>query len=82
MRGGFVLIFHRRHINNPDEMPTIKPNFNSLPQMCGGTERLNMNINMEALQTSFVLMGQGMLGIFLVMAAIALIVWLFTKFAK
>ena len=28
------------------------------------------------------LMGQGMLGIFIVMAAIALIVYLFTKFSK
>ncbi len=41
-----------------------------------------MNINNEMLQMSFKLMGQGMLGIFLVMAAIALIVYLFTKFSK
>lgn len=41
-----------------------------------------MGINSEVLQTSFRLMGQGMLGIFLVMAAIALIVYLFTRFSK
>ena len=41
-----------------------------------------MNVNTEALRTSFLLMGQGMLGIFLVLAAIALIVWLFTNFSK
>lgn len=41
-----------------------------------------MNINMEALMTSLKLMGQGMLGIFLVMAAIALVVYLVTKISK
>lgn len=41
-----------------------------------------MNINMEAFMTSLTLMGQGMLGIFLVMAAIALVVYLVTKISK
>ncbi len=36
----------------------------------------------ESLMLSFKLMGQGMLGIFVVMAAIALIVSLVTKFSK
>lgn len=38
--------------------------------------------NMTDLMSSLQLMWQGMLGIFIVMAAIALIVWLVTKFAK
>lgn len=41
-----------------------------------------MNISFENLQISLELMGMGMLGIFIVMAAIALIVYLFTKFSK
>ncbi len=36
-------------------------------------------VNIEDLGNSFKLMGQGMLGIFVVMAAIALIVYLLTK---
>ena len=44
--------------------------------------RVIMNINQVDLLSSFELMGQGMLGIFLVMAAIAFIVYLFTKFSK
>ena len=39
-------------------------------------------MNTEALQIAFQLMGQGMLGIFVVMAVIALIVFAFTKFSK
>lgn len=41
-----------------------------------------MNINMNDLMAAIKLMGQGMAGIFVVMAAIALIVYLFTKFVK
>ncbi len=41
-----------------------------------------MNINMNDLMAALKLMGQGMAGIFVVMAAIALIVYLFTKFVK
>ena len=41
-----------------------------------------MNINFENLQIAFELMGLGMLGIFIVMAAISLIVYLFTKFSR
>lgn len=41
-----------------------------------------MNINFEHLQFAFKLMGMGMLGIFIVMAAIALIVYLFTRYSK
>ncbi|MBR5614417.1 MAG: sodium pump decarboxylase gamma subunit [Clostridia bacterium] len=41
-----------------------------------------MNINFENLQIAFELMGMGMLGIFIVMAAISLIVYLFTKFSR
>ncbi len=36
----------------------------------------------QNLMNALLLMGQGMGGIFLVMAAIALITWLFTKFSK
>lgn len=39
-------------------------------------------MNTESLKIAFQLMGQGMLGIFVVMAAIALIVFAFTKFSK
>ena len=41
-----------------------------------------MNFNYADLMASLRLMGQGMLGIFLVMAAIALIVYLITKVKK
>ncbi len=41
-----------------------------------------MNINMVNLMSSLKLMWQGMLAIFIVMAVIALIVYLFTKFSK
>lgn len=41
-----------------------------------------MNINYVDLNSSFQIMGQGMLGIFVVMAVIALIVYGFTKFSK
>lgn len=41
-----------------------------------------MNIDMIALEKSFQLMGQGMLGIFIVMAIISLIVYLCTKISK
>ena len=41
-----------------------------------------MNFNYTDLMSSLRLMGQGMLGIFLVMAAIALIVYLITKVKK
>ncbi len=41
-----------------------------------------MNINYDMLNISFKLMGQGMLGIFLVMVVIALVVYLFTKLSK
>ncbi len=39
-------------------------------------------INTENIKIAFELMGQGMLGIFIVMAAISLIVYIFTKFSK
>lgn len=39
-------------------------------------------MDMQALNLAFKLMGQGMLGIFIVMAAISLIVYCFTKFSK
>ena len=39
-------------------------------------------MNNADLMSAIKLMGQGMLGIFIVMAAIALIVYLFTKFSK
>jgi len=38
-----------------------------------------MNFNMADLYSTFKLMGQGMLGIFIVMAAISLVVYLLTK---
>ena len=41
-----------------------------------------MNFNYTDLMASLRLMGQGMLGIFLVMAVIALIVYLITKIKK
>lgn len=41
-----------------------------------------MNFNYTDLMSSLRLMGQGMLGIFLVMAVIALIVYLITKIKK
>lgn len=41
-----------------------------------------MSFNYVDLMSSLRLMGQGMLGIFLVMAAIALIVYLITKIKK
>lgn len=41
-----------------------------------------MNINMDNLFASLNLMWQGMLGIFAVMAVIAVIVYLFTKIQK
>ena len=41
-----------------------------------------MNINYDMVNVSFKLMGQGMLGIFLVMVVIALVVYLFTKVSK
>ena len=41
-----------------------------------------MNINFEHLKIAFELMGMGMLGIFIVMAAISLIVYGITKFSK
>lgn len=41
-----------------------------------------MGINMVNLKIALSLMGLGMLGIFIVMAAISLIVYLFTKFSK
>ena len=41
-----------------------------------------MNFDYTDLMSSLRLMGQGMLGIFLVMAAIALIVYLITKVKK
>ena len=40
------------------------------------------NINQAALMASFELMGKGMLAIFVVMAVISLIVYLFTKLSK
>ena len=40
------------------------------------------NINQDALMASFELMGKGMLAIFVVMAVISLIVYLFTKLSK
>ena len=40
------------------------------------------NVNISDLGSSFKLMGQGMLGIFIVMAAISLIVFALTKFSK
>jgi len=43
---------------------------------------MNFNINYENLWKSFEVMGQGMLGIFVVMALIALIVYLCTKITK
>lgn len=39
-------------------------------------------MNMANLKAAFELMGQGMLGIFLVMVIIALIIYCFTKFSK
>lgn len=39
-------------------------------------------MNYTDLISAFKLMGQGMVAIFIVMAAIALIVYLFTKFSK
>jgi hypothetical protein len=36
----------------------------------------------KGIKIALMLMGQGMLGIFVVMVAIALIVYLFTKFSK
>ena len=39
-------------------------------------------MNYTDLMSAFKLMGQGMLAIFIVMAAIALIVYAFTKFSK
>ncbi len=41
-----------------------------------------MNIDFNALGKSFELMGQGMLGIFIVMAIISFIVYLCTKMSK
>ena len=41
-----------------------------------------MSINFEHLKVAFELMGMGMLGIFIVMAVISLVVYLFTKFSK
>lgn len=41
-----------------------------------------MNIDLVALGKSFEVMGQGMLGIFVVMAIISLIVYLCTKLTK
>ena len=41
-----------------------------------------MNINYTDLMSAITLMGQGMLAIFIVMAAISIIVYLFTKFSK
>ena len=41
-----------------------------------------MNYNYDDLMSSLLLMGQGMLAIFIVMAAIALIVFFITKFGK
>ena len=41
-----------------------------------------MNINYTDLMSSFKLMGQGMAAIFIVMAAISIIVYLVTKFSK
>lgn len=41
-----------------------------------------MNINYANLEISLKLMGYGMLGIFLVMAIIALLVYCITKFSK
>ncbi len=38
-----------------------------------------MNIDMQALMAALNLMWQGMLGIFVVMAVISIVVWLFTK---
>ncbi len=40
------------------------------------------NVNIYDLGNSFKLMGQGMLGIFIVMAVISLIVFAMTKFSK
>lgn len=40
------------------------------------------NVNEKELMASFKLMGQSMLAIFIAMGAIALIVYLFTKFSK
>jgi len=39
-------------------------------------------MNIELLKIAFQLMGQGMLGIFVVMAIIAAVVFVFTKFSK
>lgn len=39
-------------------------------------------MNTQDLMSALTVMGQGMLAIFVVMAAIALIVYLFTKFSK
>lgn len=40
------------------------------------------NVNLTDLGSAFKLMGQGMLGIFIVMAAISLIVYLLTKISS
>ncbi len=45
-------------------------------------EDMNMNINYADLMGAGTLMWQGMAAIFIVMAAIALVVYLFTKFSK
>ena len=43
---------------------------------------INFTLNPEHLSIAFKLMGMGMLGIFIVMAAISLIVYFTTKFSK
>ena len=43
---------------------------------------VNDHVDIVALGSSFKLMGQGMLGIFIVMAVISLIVFALTKFSK
>ena len=43
---------------------------------------LSSGVNMTDLSSSVKLMGQGMLGIFIVMAAISLIVYLLTRFSQ
>ncbi|MBQ4313422.1 MAG: sodium pump decarboxylase gamma subunit [Clostridia bacterium] len=43
---------------------------------------MNFNINYDNLMLAVKLMGQGMLGIFIVMAVISIIVFLLTKFSK
>lgn len=45
-------------------------------------ERLANTVNMDYLEGALQVMWKGMLGIFVVMAAISFIVYLFTKFIK